>query len=105
MIDLLGKATWHSFKFHIAEKYNFNVDKPDEMIRNPELFEKVLTDLLGSGAPLVLIRINQKLIESFSIEHSENFAYSRFGDFSRVIKRLKNRGGKEKTKDVEDKHE
>lgn len=107
-IEMLGKKTWQALKYHIAEEYDFDVGKPDQMVEGYESFEKILTGLLGAGAAVIFERINQKLTGSFSIKDSDRFTYSRFGDYSKLIEALKNesaekkKGVEEKNKDVKD---
>jgi hypothetical protein len=98
MTDWLGRTVWQSLKYHIAEVHNFNANQPNEMVEGSKLFEKILTELLGTGARLIFRQINQKLAELFQIQDSAEFEYSGLGDYSKLIEVLKNSDSKSDVK-------
>jgi len=100
MTDWLGRTVWQSLKYHIAEVHNFNANKPNEMVEGSESFEKLLTELLGTGAKLIFRQINQKLVELFQILDSAEFEYSALGDYSKLIEVSRNSDSKSDVKKI-----
>ncbi len=88
--NFFGPHTWSTILAHIKISYRIDLKNYKTVINQPEVLEDVFCELLDSSAKFFFEEINEKLMKVFTVEKPEEFAYSRYGDFAKLINRIKN---------------